>query len=194
MGQKASKLSKEDITRLKKETKFTTRELQQWFKGFQRDAPTGILTKDDFIKIHKQFYPFGDPTEYATYAFEAFDVQHHGFVAFPDFIVSLSIASRGTSTEKLKWGFRMYDRNGDGFISYDDLLRVVSAIYRMIGTQSVKFKDGEDRPVDRVNKIWTAFNKSLDNKEHELISQKEFSDNQWAPDVIKALSVYDDLI
>ncbi|VEU22342.1 DEKNAAC103356 [Brettanomyces naardenensis] len=195
MGQQASKLNKEDISNLKQETKFTTRELQQWYKGFKRDAPTGKLTKEDFIKIHRQFYPFGDPTDFATFAFEAIDVNSQGYIDFKDFIISLSIASRGSMPEKLKWTFKMYDRDKDGFISYDDLLRVVRSIYTMTGTECVTFKDEDITAESRVGKIWVGFHKSLGEKDSGRISLGEFSDyKRLDPEALSTLGVYNDLV
>ncbi|QPG74726.1 hypothetical protein FOA43_002059 [Brettanomyces nanus] len=195
MGQKTSKLRKDDISGLKQETKFTTREIQQWYKGFTRDAPSGRLTREDFIKIHEQFYPFGDPTEFATISFDAFDVNQLGYIDFKDFITSLSIASRGSMSEKLKWAFRMYDRDRDGYIGYEDLSTVVKSIYKMIGTQCVRFRNEEITAESRVDRIWQAFSKRLEEKETQNISLAEFTDyKRLDPEVLSSLSVYNDLV
>ena len=195
MGQKTSKLSNEEISSLRQETKFSTRELHQWYKGFKRDVNNGELTKEEFIKIHKQFYPFGDPTEYATYAFEAFDLSNRGRIDFKDFIKSLSVASRGTVEEKLVWAFKMYDRDKDGNISYLDLLTVIGSVYKMVGTKVVRFEDNETTPEVKADKIWVGYHKKLEDRPHGRISQKEFCNvANLSPAVIQAVNLYNDLI
>lgn len=195
MGQKPSKLNNEEIQLLRQETKFSTRELHQWYKGFKRDVSNGELTKEEFIKIHKQFYPFGDPTEFAAYAFEAFDINDKNKIDFKDFIKSLSIASRGTIEEKLKWAFKMYDRDRDGYISYSDLLIVVKSVYKMVGTKVVKFEDSEITPELKADKIWLGYHKDLNHKSYERISIQEFSDiSNISSKILQWVNIYNDLI
>lgn len=89
MGKNQSKLSSEDLADLQKNTycEFSARcgiwttlicscatsvdkkELQSWYKGFIKDCPAGRLNKQEFIKIYKQFFPFGDPSQFADYVF-----------------------------------------------------------------------------------------------------------------------------
>lgn len=194
MGQKASKLSKEDINNLRQETSFTARELQQWYKGFLRDAPTGRISKEDFIQMHKQFYPFGEPTGYATCAFEAMDPDNLGYITFKSFIESLNVSSRGTLSEKLKMSFRLYDRDNDGYVTYQDILYVVEAIYRMLGVESVQYKDGEDTPELRAERIWAQFSKDVNHRDTQRIDMKEFVECKRPAETVKALKIYDNLI
>lgn len=197
MGQKTSKLSNEDIAALRAETKFSSRELHQWYKGFRRDVAGGELTKDEFIKVHRQFYPFGDATEFATYAFDAMNTSRSGRITFGDFMRSLSVASRGTVEEKLTWAFQMYDRDNDGLISYADLLAVVKSIYRMVGSQVVKFGDEELTPEMKSDFIWKGYGKSISGRgrETEHITLQEWTDtDKVSESVINAINVYSDLI
>lgn len=195
MGQKTSKLSNEEVSILRYETKFSTRELHQWYKGFRRDVSNGELTKEEFIKVHRQFYPFGDATEFATYAFDAMDISGNGSINFGDFMKSLSIASRGSVEEKLKWSFKMYDRDNDGNISYKDLLTIVKAIYRMVGTQVVKFRDYELTAEMKADFIWNGYGKSLEKRNLQFITLEEWIDVDHVNEsVLNAITVYSDLI
>jgi len=95
-----------------------------------------MLTKDEFQKIYKQFFPFGDPSSFADYVFNVFDADKSGTIDFKEFICALSVTSRGKMEDKLDWAFQLYDIDGDGKISYEEMLSIVEAIYKMVGTVS----------------------------------------------------------
>jgi len=91
-----------------------------------------MLTKDEFQKIYRQFFPFGDPSSFADYVFNVFDSDKSGTIDFKEFICALSVTSRGKMEDKLDWAFQLYDIDGDGKISYDEMLAIVEAIYKMV--------------------------------------------------------------
>ena len=69
MGANKSSLSPSDIKDLSRETAFSEREIRTWFSSFKRDCPSGKLTLEEFKQLYSQFFPSGDPTEFAKHAF-----------------------------------------------------------------------------------------------------------------------------
>lgn len=107
------------------------------FVGFLKDCPSGTLTKEEFQKIYRQFFPFGDPSSFADYVFKVFDSDKSGTIDFKEFICALSVTSRGKMEDKLDWAFQLYDIDGDGKISYEEMLAIVEAIYKMVSLEHV---------------------------------------------------------
>ena len=190
MGKASSKLTKEDLRQLKSETYSESKELQQWYKGFLKDCPSGELTKDGLREVYKKFFPYGDPSNFSDLVFQVFDTNNSGTVDFKEFITALSISSRGTVDEKLEWAFKLYDRNGDGKISDQEMLQIVEAIYKMIGTM-MKLPEDESTPEKRVRKLFDL----LDTDHDGQITFEEFKEGSKKEDTIMgALNLYDGLV
>lgn len=112
--------------------RLVTDDVSRYNLGFLKDCPSGMLTKEEFQKIYRQFFPFGDPSSFADYVFNVFDADRSGSIDFKEFICALSVTSRGKMEDKLDWAFQLYDIDGDGKISYDEMLKIVEAIYKMV--------------------------------------------------------------
>lgn len=177
--------------------------------GFLKDCPSGMLTKQEFQKIYKQFFPFGDPTSFADYVFNVFDSDKSGSIDFKEFICALSVTSRGKMEDKLDWAFQLYDIDGDGKISYDEMLAIVEAIYKMVQSHGdrrraepltkvspqvgsmVKLPADEDTPEKRVKKIF----KMMDKDENGSLDMAEFKEGSKRDEtIVSALSLYDGLV
>ncbi|KAF1942503.1 EF-hand [Clathrospora elynae] len=185
-----SKLSQQELADLQKATHFDKKELQQWYKGFLKDCPSGMLTKEEFQKIYKQFFPFGDPSSFADYVFNVFDADKSGTIDFKEFICALSVTSRGKMEDKLDWAFQLYDIDGDGKISYEEMLSIVEAIYKMVGSM-VKLPEDEDTPEKRVKKIF----RMMDKDENGSLDMAEFKEGSKRDEtIVSALSLYDGLV
>ncbi|KAJ1671277.1 Calcium-binding protein NCS-1, partial [Spiromyces aspiralis] len=150
------------------------------YRGFLKDCPNGKLNRTEFIKIYKQFFPFGDSSQFATFVFNIFDRDKDGNISFKEFLKALSTTSRGKPNEKLEWIFNLYDLDNDGYVSRDEMYNIIEAIYLMMGSM-VQMPEDEDTPEKRDN--------------DGLLSCEEFKKGSMQDEVIKqALNLYDGLI
>lgn len=167
-----------------------------------------MLTKEEFQKIYKQFFPFGDPSSFADYVFNVFDADKSGSIDFKEFICALSVTSRGKMEDKLDWAFQLYDIDGDGQISYNEMLAIVEAIYKMVRSSDlqrprtsanmrrqvgsmVKLPEDEDTPEKRVRKIF----RMMDKDENGSLDIEEFKEGSKRDEtIVSALSLYDGLV
>jgi len=190
MGNRQSKLSPAELVQLQKDTKFDKKELQQWYKGFIRDCPSGKLSLVDFQNIYRKFFPEGDPNEYASRVFGVFDKDKSGWIDFREFICALSITSRGSVEDKLDWAFQLYDVDGDGKIAFDEMLQIVEAMYKMVGSM-IQLPEDEATPEKRVKKIF----RMMDKDENGYLDKEEFKEGSRRDEsIVSALSLYDGLV
>ncbi|KAF3993448.1 hypothetical protein FT663_00471 [Candidozyma haemuli var. vulneris] len=191
MGKAVSKLSKDDLKSLRERTLFDKRELQQWYKGFLRDCPSGQLSEEEFAKVFKQFFPFGDPTDYCHYLFRLFDTDNSKFIDFKEFIVALSLTSRGDVNQKLEFSFKLYDLNRDGKVYYKEVLAITSAIYKMVGPM-VTLPEDEKTPELRAEKLFTMSDKDPNVDYLDFNDFKRLVKND--PSLLNSLNAYEGLV
>lgn len=121
------------IEELVKATRFSRKEIQHMYRGFKQECPSGIVNEQMFKEIYAQFFPQGECGNYAHFVFSTMDSNSSGIINFEDFLMGLSILSRGTMDEKLRWIFNLYDLNGDGKVTKEELTLVVSSVFDLMG-------------------------------------------------------------
>lgn len=124
----------ESLDNLVKLTKFNKRELKLMYRGFKQLCPAGVVKEDKFKLIYAQFFPRGAETNgYARFVFNSFDVQRKQEITFTDFVIGLSVLTRGSIDDQLRWIFTLYDINADGVITRDELAKIVASVHDLMG-------------------------------------------------------------
>lgn len=168
MGNTRTKLRKEELKELMEGTRFTQKEIEDWYKGFMKSCPNGIVSADDFEEMYSDFFE-GDASEFANHVFRTFDSDRSGFIDFKEFMYSLSTTSRGSLEEKLEWAFKIYDVDGDGYVTKHEMESIIRSVYKMYTDSRMGKKE---TPEQRTARIFEKFDSNKDGK----LTMEEFKD------------------
>lgn len=164
-----SRYKPKPIDELVKLTRFSKKEIQNLYRGFKQECPSGIVNEQMFKEIYAQFFPQGDCSNYAHFVFTTIDANSTGSINFEDFLIGLSVLSRGTLDEKLRWIFNLYDINRDGKVTKDELLLVVTSVYELMGSFTDPIIDS-NTPRQHVEIVF----KKLNSKQDGVITMEDF--------------------
>jgi Ca2+-binding EF-hand superfamily protein len=81
MGNKKTKLDREQIKQLIEETNFSEKEINEWHKSFLQDHPTGMCSIDEFKRLYTCLIP-GDADNISKHVFRTFDSNHDENIDF----------------------------------------------------------------------------------------------------------------
>ncbi|KAG8178277.1 hypothetical protein JTE90_015687 [Oedothorax gibbosus] len=169
-------------------TKFTKKELQLMYRSFKQECPNGYVEEDTFRLIFSLFFPYGNVAPYAHYVFRTFDHHKAGAITFKDFVVCVSVLSRGNLREKLEWAFKLYDLNGDGRVTRKELHEIAAAIHSLVSR-----KCGEDTRTltEHVDRTFAK----MDINKDGVITIDEFMDSCEKDETIKeSLTIFDTVL
>ena len=150
--------------------------------------PNGRMDVEEFKKIYNRMFPSGVDDKYAEHVFRSFDKNKDGQIDFREFVISISITSRGTLEQKLQWAFKVYDIDEDGYITRKEMLEIVKAIFKMSRhnslSNSLSVSEDIATPEERVDDIIKQLDANMDGK----LSEKEFIDgSKNNPDIASKL-------
>ena len=96
MGHRSTKLRQPVVEQLvtENENVFGEREVQDWFKGFVRNCPTGHLTLEDFVTVYKAFGFPGDSSKFAELVYRSFEKNEEGVISFREFLKGLAVLGK----------------------------------------------------------------------------------------------------
>jgi Ca2+-binding EF-hand superfamily protein len=158
-------LNETQLDFLHKISGFSKYKLEKLHNAFINDCPNGFLTRKQFYKFYRLFYPYGNPVKFSNRVFKIFDKNNDNQIDFYEFVDAIRRTMGGKLENKLECAFRIYDLNGDNFIDRKELKIIVKSIYELIG-EDVNSCD------KMVNYIMSQFDTNCDNK----IDLNEFID------------------
>lgn len=142
MGKTNSKLAPEVLEDLVQNTEFSEQELKQWYKGFLKDCPSGILNLEEFqqlyIKVSGAQHSGGGPdgrgrSQAAMGAGPGSQGagRERGAVAgLQPLVSSPQFFPYGDASKFAQHAFRTFDKNGDGTIDFREFICALSVTSR----------------------------------------------------------------
>ncbi|XP_004590422.1 guanylyl cyclase-activating protein 2 [Ochotona princeps] len=139
-------------------------ELQEWYKKFVVECPSGTLFMHEF----KHFFKVSgneEATQYIEGMFRAFDKNGDNTIDFLEYVAALNLVLRGTLEHKLKWTFKIYDKDRNGCIDRLELLDIVQSIYRLKKACRVDLQEDQGQlltPEEVVDRIFLLVDENGD--------------------------------
>ena len=115
----------------------------------------------------KKGFPDQDIGKLEKHIFRMFDANNNGKIDFREFMIVLTVISKGTPRENLEQLFRVFDANNDGVVSKKELRTIVKSLYSLLGK--------EDNPTKATDKFLAeAAFKEMDTDGDSKVTQEEF--------------------
>ncbi|XP_001508360.1 guanylyl cyclase-activating protein 2 [Ornithorhynchus anatinus] len=150
-------------------------ELQEWYKKFVVECPSGTLFMHEF----KRFFGVTEnkeATEYLESMFRAFDKNGDNTIDFLEYVAALNLVLRGKLEHKLKWTFKVYDKDGNGCIDKPELLEIVDSIYQLKKACRVEMEADEHIPLLSPEEVVDRIFLLVDENSDGQLSLNEFID------------------
>ncbi|CAF3922172.1 unnamed protein product, partial [Rotaria sp. Silwood1] len=120
-------LTEKFLDALKRKSSLSEAEIREAFDDFHSKAPSGQLTKEEFIKLWNETTPTANIAESADLAdrvFAYFDRDCSGKVDFMEFLLTSVVMTPGTLSQKLALMFILCDFSHDGFLQRAEIEKI----------------------------------------------------------------------
>ena len=96
---------------------------------------------------------------FKRYIFRSQDKDQSGEIDYIEYLIAISVISRGSIREKLRMSFEIFDLDKNGTIDQNEMKSLIEAIYDIIGEKN---RHGDNSPSVRVKHIMKQFDKNND--------------------------------
>ncbi|KAM8761903.1 guanylyl cyclase-activating protein 2-like [Acanthopagrus schlegelii] len=150
------------------ETEVTLQNIQELYRKFASECPSGNLHLHEFKRI---FGINSSSTEeevaYMENVFRSFDTNRDGHIDFMEYVAAVHLVLRGKLEDKLRWSFKVYDRDGNGCLDKQEVKHIVTIISKL---------KRQSNPGDTVNieEICERIFELVDKNNDSRISLEEF--------------------
>merc|ERR1719220_2625987 len=105
--------------------------LLEQYKRFLRKHPSGKLDLSGMKSMLKESIPEADTSGLGEHVWRIYDTNLDGEIDFREFMLALSVMSRGSAEDNLRQIFRLFDVNSDGRVEREELSRVVGELRKV---------------------------------------------------------------
>ena len=122
-------LSQESLDFVIEKTHASKEDVEEKYNNFIKEYPDGKIDSKGFRTMMKKCFPDQDVEKLEKHIFRMYDINKDGKIDFREFMIALTVMSKGTPHENLEQIFRIFDVNNDGTISQNELVRIVKDLF-----------------------------------------------------------------
>ena len=160
-------LTQESLNFVVEKTQASKEDVEEQHANFLQHYPDGKMDAKGFRTLMKKCYPDQDIEKLEKHIFRMYDINSDGKIDFREFMIVLTVISKGSPRENLEQIYRIFDINNDGSISKKEIHRVVKDLFALMGK--------EDNPTNATDKALAdiAF-QEMDTDHDSKVTKEEF--------------------
>lgn len=169
------KLAEPVMEDLLKNSSFSRQEILDWHAAFTQAVPAGMMTYEAYQRLVLALVFRRGPEKFEScgaqlmhhldLSFRQYDIDGDHRITFREFLLGMSISTKGTFEEKIAWAFSLYDIDKDGTISPEEMQEILELTNKAYGQAKKK---------EETEKLVKFIFSYLDSDHNGAISVKEF--------------------